>query len=50
MVFLVVDSPSGDGYRIVPNSGNLQIFDDDGIIREAARLENIPQPGDCVVD
>ena len=50
MVFLVNDSPSGDGYRVVSASDNLHIFDDDGIIREAVRLENNPQQGDCIVD
>ena len=50
MVFLVSDSPSGDGYRVISTSGNLHIFDDDGIIREAVRLENSPQQGDCIVD
>lgn len=41
-------TPSGDGYRIVSSSGDLQLFDGNGIIRTARRLENTPSPGDCL--
>ena len=38
---------SGDKYRIVPNTGNLQLLDDDGLISIATRLENTPQSEEC---
>ena len=38
---------SGDKYRIVPSTGNLQLLDDDGLIRVATRLENTPQSNEC---
>ena len=46
-VYFVHNSQAGDHYRIVSNTGNLQLLDSDGLIREAARLENTPQPGEC---
>ena len=46
--YLVKDSSHGDGYRIVPSSGELQLIDRDGLIRVASRLEKSPQPGDCL--
>lgn len=46
--FAIVDSPSHDRLRIVPASGNLQLLDDDGFIREARRLENTPRRGECL--
>ena len=47
-LFKIVGSGSGDMHRIVPNNGELQLLDDDGYIRTAKRLENVPQPGDCL--
>ncbi len=47
-IFRVEDSPNGDSYRIVASTGDLQIFDRDGLIRSATRLENIVQQGDCL--
>lgn len=41
-------SPAGDGYRIVSSSGDLQLFDGNGITRTARRLENTPSPDDCL--
>ncbi|MBB4193035.1 hypothetical protein GGE45_001620 [Rhizobium aethiopicum] len=32
-------SPSGDRYRVVASSGDLQLLDEDGIVRTARRLE-----------
>jgi hypothetical protein len=46
-MFEIVDSPSGDRYRIVPASGDLQLIDNDGLIRVARRLENRPVPREC---
>ena len=42
-----IGSSFGDKYRIVPNTGNLQLLDDDGLIRVATRLENTPQSNEC---
>ena len=46
-VFEKVGSPYGDKYRIVPSDGNLQLIDDDGLIRVASRLENTARIGEC---
>ena len=46
-VYVVIGSSYGDKYRIVPGSGELQLLDDDGFIRVAARLENTPQSNEC---
>ena len=46
-IYAAVGSSSGDKYRIVPADGNLQLLDNDGLIRVASRLENTPQPGEC---
>lgn len=46
-LFADPDSPSGDKYRIVPSSGELQLLDEDGFIRTAQRLENTPREGEC---
>ena len=46
-IYAASESSSGDKYRIVPADGNLQLLDNDGLIRVATRLENTPQPGDC---
>ena len=42
-----IGSPYGDKVRIVPSDGNLQLFDRDGLIRGAARLENTARQGEC---
>jgi hypothetical protein len=46
-MFEIIDSPSGDKYRITPASGDLQLIDNDGLIRVARRLENKPVPREC---
>lgn len=47
--FLLIDGSSqGDKFRIVDVNGELRILDDDGFIRSATRLENTPEPGDCL--
>lgn len=46
-VMMVEGSGSGDRYRIVPSTGDLQLLDNDGLIRTAQRLENTPQAGEC---
>lgn len=46
-VYFAENSEAGDHYRIVPSTGNLQLLDGDGLIREASRLENTPQSGEC---
>lgn len=48
-VFHVVDSWAGDGMRIVRTTGDLQLFDNDGFISVARRLENTPRESDCLV-
>ncbi len=45
---MVVNSGSGDAFRISGGTGNLQLLDRDGFIRSARRLENSPRPGDCL--
>ncbi|MEQ8354637.1 MAG: hypothetical protein RH942_03795 [Kiloniellaceae bacterium] len=47
-VFENVDSPSGDKYRIVRNTGNLQLIDDQGLIDTAQRLDNNAGNDDCL--
>jgi hypothetical protein len=44
-VYQVENSRSGDLYRVVPSTGDLQIIDDDGLIGVARRLENEPRAG-----
>lgn len=46
-MYEVVGSTSGEKYRILSNDGNLQLIDEDGIIRVASRLENKRQSGEC---
>ena len=46
-VYEKTGSATGDKYRIVSNTGELQLLDQDGLIRIAARLENTPQRGEC---
>jgi hypothetical protein len=48
-MFEIVDSRSGDKYRIVAASGDLQLLDNDGLIRIARRLENKPTQGECIL-
>lgn len=45
--YVKIDSPSGDNYRIVSSSGDLQLLDEDGLIRTATRLENKASSGEC---
>lgn len=47
-IFSVVGSSSGDKWRVVPNTGELQLLDDDGLIRIATRLENTPTDKECL--
>ena len=47
-IFAVIESDFGDRYRVVNATGELQLIDDDGLIRTAPRLENVPQPNDCI--
>lgn len=44
----VVGSGAGDKYRVSGGTGDLQLLDNDGLIRTATRLENTPQSGDCI--
>ncbi|MFQ5799541.1 MAG: hypothetical protein ACE5H0_12735 [Bacteroidota bacterium] len=46
-IYEEIGSASGDKYRIIPSTGNLQLLDEDGLIRVATRLENAPQSGEC---
>ena len=46
-IYEKIGSSLGDKYRIVPSTGNLQLLDDDGLIRVATRLENTPQSNEC---
>ncbi|MGO7306905.1 hypothetical protein ACCS91_23740 [Rhizobium ruizarguesonis] len=46
-LYAVSESPSGDRYRVVASSGDLQLLDGDGIIRTAGRLENTLRDGEC---
>ncbi len=47
-MFKLNGSKSGDKYRIVPNTGELQLLDNDGFIRTARRLETSSRSGDCL--
>ena len=42
-----VEAEFGQKYRIVQSSGDLQLLDEDGLIRIARRLENAPRTGEC---
>lgn len=46
-IYEKIGSTFGDKYRIVPSTGNLQLLDDDGLIRVATRLENTPKSNEC---
>lgn len=46
-VYAKIGSRTGDKYRIVPSTGDLQLLDNDGLIRVASRLENFPQANEC---
>ena len=46
-MYVPVASFSRHQYRIVPSNGDLQLLDNDGLIRVATRLENTPSPGEC---
>ena len=47
-IYANADSPHGEKYRIVPKTGELQLIDNDGLIRTANRLENDAVSGDCL--
>ncbi|MGY6661998.1 MAG: hypothetical protein ACXIVO_06725 [Glycocaulis sp.] len=46
-IYADTDSVNGDRYRIVSSTGDLQLIDNDGLIRTARRLENVPRAGEC---
>ena len=46
-IYKIIKSPTGDKYRIVPSTGNIQILDNDGLVRTATRLENKPKDAEC---
>lgn len=46
-IYEMPGSRYGDKFRIVPSTGNLQLLDNDGLIRIASRLQNTPQRGEC---
>lgn len=45
--YVVVNNSKGEHYRIVPSTGNFQMFDKDGLIGVVKKLENRPKPGEC---
>jgi len=47
-IFEKVGSGSGDKYRVVPGNGDLQLLDNEGLIRTARRLEAKTKVGDCL--
>ena len=46
-IYKIINSPTGDKYRIIPSTGNIQVLDNDGLIGIATRLENAPKYGEC---
>ena len=46
-IFYVPGDRFGQRYRLVTRTGNLQLIDNDGLIRTAKRLGNSPQPNEC---
>ena len=46
-IYEKIGSTYGDKYRIIPSTGNLQLLDEDGLVRVAARLENTPRSREC---
>jgi hypothetical protein len=49
-LFFATRGSSGDKYRVVSRTGDLQLLDADGLIRVARRLENTPRRGECSHD
>ena len=47
-IYEKIGSRSGDKYRIDQSTENLQLLDEDGLIRVATRLENTPQRNECL--
>jgi hypothetical protein len=47
-IFKQIGSKTGDKYRVVPGSGELQLLDNDGLIRTARRLEAKAKARDCL--
>ena len=46
-VYAEIDNQFGQKYKIVSSDGNLQLLDQDGLIRVTVRLENTKQEGEC---
>lgn len=46
-MYVAVDNKFGEKYRIVAESGDLQLLNYDGLIRVARRLEDTPQLREC---
>ena len=46
-IFATIGSSSGDKYRVSSSTGDLQLLDNDGLIRVAKRLENKPSGREC---
>ncbi len=46
-IYEVIENSFGEKYRFVASTGNLQLLDDDGLIRVASRLENAPETNEC---
>jgi hypothetical protein len=45
--YWVDGSSSGDSFRIVQSSGDLQLLDNEGLIRVASRISDSPQSREC---
>ncbi len=48
LVYLVEDSEHGDRYRILPTTGELEVYDNEGLISTARPLSADPTAGDCL--
>lgn len=46
-MYALAGSQAGERYRVSPADGSLQLLDEDGPVRTAARLESNPQAGEC---
>ena len=44
----VIESATQDQYRVVPGTGDLQLIDQDGIIRTAKRLRSSHEAASCI--
>lgn len=45
---MVEDSEHGDRYRILPTTGELEVYDNEGLISTARPLSSDPGTGDCL--